>query len=572
MPRIFLLCAIHLLLLLYGAPALAGDCRKISSVCIDAEPVKNIQSVDVTLEELGIDCWEYEDTYQCIKPNAVNYCQPFIDVQPQCWQESSACVDSDAIFGTGCMAHLQTFRCDDPDKLPPPNTFRLDGAYTLITSGYDAAQCASLDNNPNCMIAESKCTSYTPPPLPPGIIPQAVAADGCYATTNTYTCLTGVEDKSDCDGFSSNPDCSLSSQTCNNEDMFNGSCVFQTHTYKCMSSPPKTSQVVDCSGTNFCAGGTCFDTGYPNDQDFGQAMALMEAAREAGEYFDEVSIFGGFDSRCSIKFGGVSNCCKKSSGGGGYSNNALFGLTMEVGGVAYEYGSKYMYDALYDGVTYLGGPQGLIQQGMGVLAGVDPATTSSALSTFSPSFSMYGFTASMGATPAAGFVGQAIGVNTIPLGSFGGFNFAFDPTSFAISIAIMVITEMLACDPAEQLVSMRVGQDLCVLVGTYCSKKVLKVCTERKQTHCCFNSRLARIINEQGRAQLRKGWGTPEDPQCRGFTPGEIESIDFSQIDFSEFIAEIMGNLNLDAANAIGSNAGNVVQQKMQNYYERGYQ
>lgn len=210
---------------------------------------------------------------------------------------------------------------------------------------------------------------------------------------------------------------------------------------------------------------------------------------------------------------------------------------------------------------------------MGVLAGVDPSTTSSALKAFSPSFSMYGFTATMGTKPAAGFVGQAIGVNTIPLDfSFGGFQFGFDPTSFAISIAIMVITEMLACDPAEQLMSMRLGQDLCVLVGTYCSKKVLKVCTERKRTHCCFNSRLARIINEQGRAQLGKGWGTPKDPQCRGFTPGEIESIDFSRIDFSEFIAEIMDNLNLDAANSIGSNAGNVVQQKMQNYYERGYQ
>ncbi|EPP7525236.1 conjugal transfer protein TraN [Campylobacter jejuni] len=27
------------------------------------------------------------------------------------------------------------------------------------------------------------------------------------------------------------------------------------------------------------------------------------------------------------------------------------------------------------------------------------------------------------------------------------------------------------------------------------------------------------MFNEQGRPQLGKGWGSPESPQCRGFTP-----------------------------------------------------
>ena len=50
----------------------AAECRLSGSVCVDTSPSKNISGVPVTLSEVG-GCWEYEDTYTCIKPNAVNY-------------------------------------------------------------------------------------------------------------------------------------------------------------------------------------------------------------------------------------------------------------------------------------------------------------------------------------------------------------------------------------------------------------------------------------------------------------------------------------------------------------------
>ena len=56
---------------------------------------------------------------------------------------------------------------------------------------------------------------------------------------------------------------------------------------------------------------------------------------------------------------------------------------------------------------------------------------------------------------------------------------------------------------------------------------------------CCFASKLARIINEQGRPQLGIGWGSPEAPDCRGLSPEEFQSIDFSQIDLSEYIDDM---------------------------------
>ena len=57
------------------------------------------------------------------------------------------------------------------------------------------------------------------------------------------------------------------------------------------------------------------------------------------------------------------------------------------------------------------------------------------------------------------------------------------------------------------------------------------------------NTKLGRIIQEQGRPQLKAfsaiGWGTPKEPYCRGFTPEEFQALDFSKMDLSEYYAEI---------------------------------
>ncbi|CAL7960262.1 hypothetical protein MIDIC_10047 [Alphaproteobacteria bacterium] len=59
--------------------------------------------------------------------------------------------------------------------------------------------------------------------------------------------------------------------------------------------------------------------------------------------------------------------------------------------------------------------------------------------------------------------------------------------------------------------------------------------------YCCFDSRLAKEINVQAidKGLVKKGWGTPESPNCSGFSVEELQNTDFSQIDFS-FMAEEM--------------------------------
>jgi len=84
-----------------------------------------------------------------------------------------------------------------------------------------------------------------------------------------------------------------------------------------------------------------------------------------------------------------------------------------------------------------------------------------------------------------------------------------------------------------------------VYVGDYCQKDVKWIgCVQKAKAYCLFSSKLARIVQEQGRPQLQRfgtegGWGTGENPNCGGFTPEEFQSLDFSLIDFSEFLDDV---------------------------------
>jgi conjugal transfer mating pair stabilization protein TraN len=106
-------------------------------------------------------------------------------------------------------------------------------------------------------------------------------------------------------------------------------------------------------------------------------------------------------------------------------------------------------------------------------------------------------------------------------------------------------------------------------VGTYCKKKFPLIgCVQTAQVHCIFESKLGRIIQEQGRMQLKNFqdangnpyWGTPQAPDCRGFTPEEFQFLDFGKMDLSEFFADI----KTKSMNAIQGEMKN----KVQDYYD----
>jgi len=685
-----------LLLMTFVGQAVAGDCRLESSTCVDNTASKTISGVVVTLADAG-GCWEYQDTYTCIKPDSIDYCSAL--TAAGCAQTSSTC--SDTAFNGTCNTYTKTFRCGSSQGTPT-NTVSLDNTYTLATDTMNTSQCSSYDQNSLCRLAAHTCIDSTPCKVDSsgatvclaGVTPPAgglnstatcwqyqddysciaedhidycaaiKATQGCalvsstcdstafdgscnqytrqYQCTNvtaststptvvelntSYTITSNTLDTSQCSSFAQSTNCVHAATTCTDstpcktinglqvclttvsplpagaqssgdscwarsedytcagttltndcqelidrgctqvssqciDQLDSGACDMSERTYSCQTSPASQSQRTVCDQRSFCQGGTgCFDTSNPADQNFGKAMASMEAAREAGVYGADQRLFTGVGEQCRKKLFGLVNCCKKGGGGVARSNNVLISTAIQgafAGGqMAINAGSKYMFDFMYPQYS------GYIE------AGAQAMISSEVLFTptdFQPSFSFYGMTFSTG-TVTSGLLGGPV----YSLGSLGSFNLYFDPYSLAAAVAIQLISELLSCEQSEQLLAMHRDANLCVHVGSFCSARVpiIKTCIEQTESYCCFNSRLARIINEQGRGQVGKGWGSAEGPDCSGFTTAEFEQLDFSRIDMREFVQEITASVNVPSASSFGQNVQSTVQQRVNSYYNQ---
>lgn len=99
------------------------------------------------------------------------------------------------------------------------------------------------------------------------------------------------------------------------------------------------------------------------------------------------------------------------------------------------------------------------------------------------------------------------------------------------------------CNSEEKALGKAKDNKLTVSVGEFCSKKVLGVCLQKKRSYCQFDSKLAQIVQQQGRnGQLRIGFGSAKHPDCRGITVDELQRIKFDKLDFTNFYEDLMKN------------------------------
>jgi len=146
--------------------------------------------------------------------------------------------------------------------------------------------------------------------------------------------------------------------------------------------------------------------------------------------------------------------------------------------------------------------------------------------------------------------GAAVEAGSIGVGMQSYAMSVFNPYTIAISVAIQLAIDTFlsgGCDQQDLETAMLDASGRCHYVGEWCEKKwPLFGCVQKSKGYCCFNSKLARIIHEKGRPQLKTfqpagAWGTerPAGPNCRGFTSAEFQMLDFSKIDLSEYFGEI---------------------------------
>jgi conjugal transfer mating pair stabilization protein TraN len=264
---------------------------------------------------------------------------------------------------------------------------------------------------------------------------------------------------------------------------------------RCPSGPQFTCQVKVSGGPPACSPNACIDLAAnpvieepPLDDPGPQANGGMDAD---GNCMGAIEIFAGRGMRCRPAglTTTLSNCCKDKG--------------------------KIVRDGMGSSISSI---STRIAVAKGVLTGMKAAYTA--------------FKAGATASQAA-----SAGANALMVG--------IDPTSIAVSLAINLMMELLlsGCDQQDMETALLRSSGMCHEVGSYCTASVLGVCIQKARGHCCFNTLLGRIIQEQGRPQLKafndNPWGTPKRPMCRGFTPEEFQALDFSRIDLSQYYAEI---------------------------------
>ncbi|PNU05369.1 conjugal transfer protein TraN [Novosphingobium guangzhouense] len=136
------------------------------------------------------------------------------------------------------------------------------------------------------------------------------------------------------------------------------------------------------------------------------------------------------------------------------------------------------------------------------------------------------------------------------------------PTAIA-ALATPFLT-MFLCSTDEKMLDIKDRMGFCHKVGTYCSSSVLGICKTKRTAYCCFESKLSRILQEQGRPQLGKPWGKPKKEQCQGFTIDEFSRLDLSVMDFTEVYSEFVDAAKLpDEVSTLSE-----IQDKIQDYYD----
>jgi conjugal transfer mating pair stabilization protein TraN len=329
----------------------------------------------------------------------------------------------------------------------------------------------------------------------------------CWQTRTQYSCLSPTL-TDDCQPLR-DQGCSQVGSSCV-ESSAAGACMVYEQQWQCRIAAGTSSSVTSCAGQQFCADGHCFDTRHTPDADFARAVTGLEVQRQAGQYLDmdTLAVFKGYDNRCRKKLFGLLNCCKGGGTGGSLFSgmNLIAGAGGQLLGAA---GSSYTYDALFASDA-----PDVVIQGFESL-----------------------FSAGGGSSALAGLIGGDLSV--------GSFITSMVPGPWTLAMLAIQLSGLLSCDQAEQVLAMKNDQRLCHSAGSYCSVKIpiIGSCVETTQTYCCFNSRLGRLLNEQGRTQLGRPWGGARTPDCSGLSIAELQSLDFSRMDLSEFYAEIAPKL-----------------------------
>ncbi|TVQ85894.1 MAG: conjugal transfer protein TraN [Chromatiaceae bacterium] len=392
--------------------------------------------------------------------------------------------------------------------------------------------------------------------------------------------------RTNCEVFEQDPNCAHIRTTCVEGARDNaGNCFVHEEQWDCGSlyGVPvlERQRELNCVGPVRCMGEDCASFEWEQSQDFAQAAAALQALQaiiaEANCDPDsgDCEIFRGQAESCKSAVGGVVNCCQRPSGVsiGDYITLSLAVLKIDTAIMGLQQGNTIRggWEVLRAPVTEtwtavrtsfssvantLTGSVSAASSDAAAQMGVDAFKTQLMGNTAQWAAQVFGDAAVNALFSVAGTGGQAVsnGVVQGPLQLGGGGALVGTALQVAMwaymiySVAMILVQMLWTCERREFELGVKRELRSCTKIGTYCNSRVLGICIERRETFCCFNSPLSRIIQEQVRPQIGMHWGVARQPDCRGIRLSQLTTIDWQQVDLTEWLALLAASGNFPTA------------------------
>lgn len=418
-------------------------------------------------------------------------------------------------------------------------------------------------------------------PLYPGE-PTTPTSPICYdAVARNYACsypsVPGPVDT--CSPIEATPGCFFLRSECLPEhiDPVTGRCVMHTLHFDCGTDTPvstTTTTTTTCAGPIRCMGTECTEpTPKEANADFNQAAAQLGMVQWMDSDKDcipggECTVFKGKGYRCRDVFWGVQNCCDQPT-------NTTLADYLKLTFYTYKLTNwtavaQYMqnaglgnitsgFQALGDviGSTWSDLTQPIVSAWQDLAANFSD-TLADAVSDFSVDTIkdtakeyLVEWAQDIFGEAFNTYIGEA-GVSSMIDGA--GVVMDFLSTFMMYYAIVMILISIIwACEDSEFELATKKELKSCTSLGSYCSSSFLGICYERSKAYCCYNSPLARIIQEQVRAQLglpRPGAG--DNPNCPGLTVAQLQSVNWNLIDLTEWLGylQMAGLHPTDSASA----------------------
>lgn len=392
---------------------------------------------------------------------------------------------------------------------------------------------------------------------------QNIRVTGCTTENLRENTCTALEEKG-C-GF-------ISTKCVGNAAGESGYCYVQEEVWDCGVDVPVDSATVDtsyqCDGEIRCLGTECYSPVDEKSSDFGYVAAALQVAQFAAHDMDcgegdeaqgnlNCTVWAGEHYECKKAVGGWVDCCEAPDGVSFFDYMNLTYNTMKAATAMGALGETAQADGLFSYGTDLA-----IQGWNAAVSKIPWATAKNALTSEATAmaakngiiaqfqqelmnqvaqwtFEIFGEAAAGAMFSAAGSAGASAytpGADAAFSNMLGGLLSGIMMVYMIYQIVNILVQIIWECEEREFELGSKKATKLCTHIGSYCASKSAFGCIEKRESYCCYNSPVGRIITEQAKPQLGMEYGEVENPDCGGLTIEDLQHIDWDKIDLTEWI------------------------------------